>query len=166
MQKKFSLLSLIFLFTSLVASAQFRDAALGIRLSPDGAGFTGKYFTSPNQAVEAQINGGGVFAYEGESVIAVFLIEGYQDLAPQWRGFLGGGGHVGSWDRELDRSRFALGLDGIIGIEHMLKDAPVAFSLDFKPAINFTPKLSYFPHNSIGLAVRYYFSKSLFRAQR
>lgn len=49
------------------------DVGLGLRATPDGGGFTGKFFLDPNWAIEAQLNAGGVFS--DPSFAAVGLIE-------------------------------------------------------------------------------------------
>ena len=59
---------LLTLSLSYNAQAQGSRTGLGLRLSPDGAGFTGKFFMDRNLAIEAQLNAGGVFGGEGESV--------------------------------------------------------------------------------------------------
>ena len=55
------------------AIAQKGQTGLGLRLSPDGAGFTGKFFMDRNLAFEGQLNAGGVFGGEGESFNAVIF---------------------------------------------------------------------------------------------
>jgi hypothetical protein len=151
------------------AQAQGSRTGLGLRLSPDGAGFTGKFFVDRNLAVEAQLNAGGVFGGvfggEGESITAAGLLEYHIPLPdPSWRVFFGGGAHIGSWDRGRryregrweDNDEFIFGIDGIGGVEYVFKRVPIGLSADFKPAINLVSDVDFFPHNMFGVAARFY----------
>lgn len=151
------------------AHAQGGDAAIGLRLTPDGAGFTGKFFVDKPLAIEAQLNAGGIFAFEGESVTAVGLVEYHIQLPdPSWRLFFGGGAHIGTWDRDYRRGNdeFIFGLDAIGGVEYQMKNIPIAFSGDFKPAVNIVSRADFFPHNMFGAAARYYFSRKALKPVR
>ncbi len=44
------------------AYAQGGRTALGIRLTPDGGGFSGKFFTDRSLAIETQLNVGGLLS--------------------------------------------------------------------------------------------------------
>ncbi|HRO42804.1 MAG TPA: hypothetical protein PL009_08210 [Flavipsychrobacter sp.] len=157
------ILTLIF---SQNANAQGGRAGLGIRLSPDGAGFTGKFFVDRNLAFEAQLNAGGVFGGEGQSVNAVGLLQYHIPLPdPSWRIFFGGGAHIGAWDRDKrDRegrrgdkdNEFIFGIDGVGGLEYVFKKIPLGLSADFKPAINLVSDVDFFPHNMFGVSARLY----------
>jgi len=148
------------------ATAQGSRTGLGLRLTPDGGGFTGKFFVDRNLAIEAQLNAGGVFGGEGESLTAVGLLEYHIPLPdPSWRIFFGGGAHMGTWDhdhrhrdgrREHDDNEFIFGIDGIGGVEYVFKRVPIGLSADFKPAINFVSDVDFFPHNMFGVSARFY----------
>lgn len=182
-EKNRSMKKMILLFSSLAitalathsAHAQRGDIGLGARLTPDGAGFTGKFFLTKDLAFEAQLNAGGIFAFEGESVNAVGLLEYHISLPnPQWRLFFGGGMHIGAWDRggRWDNGRweddndFIFGIDGIGGVEYRFRKFPLGLSGDFKPAINFVSDVDFFPHNMIGVSGRYYFGRGTSRGRR
>ena len=157
---------LLTLSLSYNAQAQGSRTGLGLRLSPDGAGFTGKFFMDRNLAIEAQLNAGGVFGGEGESVTGVGLLEYHIPLPdPSWRVFFGGGAHIGSWDHgrryregrwDDDDHEFIFGIDGIGGVEYVFKTVPIGLSADFKPAINLVSDVDFFPHNMFGLSARFY----------
>ncbi|HXS37352.1 MAG TPA: hypothetical protein VN721_11675 [Flavipsychrobacter sp.] len=159
MKKVFSFLFIvlmIFCFSPSVFAQGRGDIALGLRFTPDGGGFTGKFFLDQNFAIEAQLNAGGLF--DGTSVSAVGLIE-YNIVLPQpeWRIFFGGGIHFGVWDRYDDNSNQGIfGIDGIGGVSYTFKKVPIELSADFKPAINFVSDVAFFPHNIIGVAGRFY----------
>lgn len=147
--------------------AQKGQTGLGLRLTPDGGGFTGKFFIDRNLAIEAQLNAGGIFGGEGESFNAVGLLEYHIPLPdPSWRVFFGGGMHVGAWTRDHyyykngryyeKESDAIFGIDGIGGVEYMFKNVPIGLSADFKPAINFLPDADFFSHNIFGISGRIY----------
>ena len=149
------------------AIAQKGQTGLGLRLSPDGAGLTGKFFMDRNLAFEGQLNAGGVFGGEGESFNAVGLLEYHIPLPdPSWRVFFGGGLHVGVWDhgnsrftsegKYRDGSEGIFGIDGIGGVEYVFKSVPIGLSADFKPAINLLSEVDFFPHNMFGVSARFY----------
>lgn len=142
---------------------------LGIRLNPDGAGFTGKFFLDRNWAIEGQLNasGGGYIANDGPSMTVVGLAEYHIILPdPSWRIFIGPGIHFGSWDRYndgyYDGRRYntdvqgIFGIDGILGVEYVFKSVPIGLSADFKPAVNFVSDAAFFPNNFFGVSGRYY----------
>lgn len=145
------------------------ETGLGLRLTPDGGGFTGKFFMDRNLAIEAQVNAGGVLGWEeGTSFNAVALVEYHIILPrPEWRLFFGGGIHAGVWDhnrniynaetrRYNDDNEGIFGIDGIGGVEYRFRKAPIGLSADFKPAVNFARDVNFFPHNMFGLSARFY----------
>lgn len=150
------------------AVAQKSGAAVGLRPTPDGGGFTIKGFVSPHLAIEGQLNVGNI--YGGESFTAVGLLEGNIILPdPSWRIILGGGLHAGAWnngrwynrgdgDWVYDRPEPIFGIDAISGVEYIFKKIPLGLSADMKPAVNFTSRgPEFFSHNMFGIAARYYF---------
>jgi hypothetical protein len=154
---------------SLLIGIHTADAqtALGLRPTPDGGGFTGKFFLDNNVAVEAQLNT-AVFGNLGRSVSAVALAEYHLSLPnPAWRVYFGGGAHIGAWDRgyiynNVERKyvsgyRAIVGIDGIGGVEYLFKKIPLGLSADFKPAMNFLSDVDFYPHNMFGVAARVYF---------
>ena len=152
--------------------AQEGSSAVGLRLSPDGAGITGKYFLSKTFALETQFNIGGLMSgNEGRSLTVAGIAVYHIPLPdPSWRVYFGGGVHAGSWERpsvpvdqlpvnEEVSSKMIAGINGLGGVEYQLKSAPVSLSADFKPAINLISESDIFPHNVFGLSVRYYLGR-------
>lgn len=165
-----TLIGLLGLFCSAQeALAQKGQAALGLRLSPDGGGLSGKYFLDQNIAFEGQLNAGGIFSNEGESLTAVGLLEYHIPLPdPSWKVFFGGGAHAGTWDsrdvvvgnegRVVRKEKSAIfGIDGIGGVTYMFKKVPIGLTADFKPAINLVSDVDFFANNMFGFGARYYF---------
>jgi hypothetical protein len=162
-------LFLFFAILSLSISTRLfaQDVALGLRATPDGGGFSGKFFFNQHSAIEAQLNAGGIIGLEGESFNMVGLYEYHFILPdPSWRIFVGGGLHAGVWDRGryysdmrdrwVDGSQAIFGIDGIGGVEYVFKKIPLGLSADIKPAINFLSDVDFFPHNMFGASARFY----------
>ena len=149
---------LIAMMTLGITGAHAQKAGIGIRFSPDGIGGTGKVFISRNVALEGMLNAGGIFNNRANSVVAVGLVEYHIPIEAGWRLYVGAGGHIGSWDAYRHRdSKLIAGLDGIFGVEYLFRSAPLAFSLDVKPAINLVPEVEWFGHNVLGLGLKVYF---------
>ncbi|MGN6567196.1 MAG: hypothetical protein ACTHJ0_04550 [Flavipsychrobacter sp.] len=152
-----SVLLLSMLSFSTAKAQMTSPIALGLRATPDGGGFTGKFYMNDNMAIEAQLNGGGVIV-GSPSFAAVGLFEYHIIMPdPSWRIFFGGGIHFGSWDRNDDNNPEGIfGIDGIGGVEYIFKNIPLGLSADLKPAINFVSTPDFFPNNFFGVAARFY----------
>lgn len=170
--KKICLFITMMIFSLVLTQDSFArtgDIGLGLRATPDGGGFTGKFFIDRNLAIEGQMNAGGVLGWEdGTSFNAVALIEYHIYLPnPDWRIFFGGGMHAGVWNHNgraynYETGRYdadnegIFGIDGIGGVEYRFRKIPLGLSADLKPAINFVRDVNYFPHNMFGLSARFY----------
>jgi hypothetical protein len=162
-QMNFILIALLTLCTY-GAQAQIihGNVGLGIRANPDGGGITGKFFFTEQLAVEAQLNGSsGSYSEMGTSFTVGSMLE-YHFIfpRPEWRIFLGGGIHYGTWNRYGDShvSPFSIfGLDAIGGVEYIFASVPIGVSVDVKPALNFISGVTSFPNNGFGVGIRYYF---------
>lgn len=153
-----SVLLLSMLSFSAAKAQMTSPIALGLRATPDGAGFTGKFYMNENMAIDAQLNAGGLIIGD-QSLTAVGLFEYHIILPdPSWRIFFGGGLHFGSWDRPYDgnSSQGIFGIDGIGGVEYVFKNIPLGLSADFKPAVNFVSEATFFPNNILGASARFY----------
>jgi hypothetical protein len=159
--------------------------ALGIRLSPDGVGVTGKVFIGPYWAVDIQANGSDGFTWWSEKTAdgdSRSLPVDNTDIGPSWtvssllehniifnnvswRIYGGAGFHFGKWDRYNHRyderkpkPEGIFGFDGVVGGEYLFKTLPLGISAEVKPAINcFNDDFVFFPNNLFGLSIRYYF---------
>lgn len=128
------------LFLTLSASAQDYKTALGFR-GGLGYGLTIKHFTSETVALE------GIFATRWNGFYFVGLWEKQASIKDvdglSW--FYGVGGHLGSWNGENNSwfgdpnqgQTVVIGVDGILGLEYTIPNAPINFQLDYKPAFNF-----------------------------
>lgn len=156
--------------------ALINPVALGIRISPDGGGLTGKFFLDRNLVIEAQVSGSQGYlsmphngpgygpGWSGTGLLEYHFI--FHD--PSWRIYAGAGLHVGKWDK-YDHSMNAdapmaegiFGADAILGAEYLLRPVPIGISLDAKPAVNIYSYSGFFPNNIFGLSVRYYFGRKI-----
>ncbi len=157
-------------FTHTDASAQNGSVALGLRATPDGGGFTAKFFTTPNWVIETQLNAGGLMGNgRGESFNAVALLEYHIYMPdPSWQIFFGMGMHGGVWDHNsrmysggdyyyTNRNTEGIfGFDGIGGVAYKFKKIPLSLSADMKPAVNVVEDPRFFSHNMFGISARFH----------
>ncbi|WP_033566427.1 hypothetical protein [Sphingobacterium sp. SYP-B4668] len=166
--KKTYLLTLIvgfFTLLSLDAKAQLTsDHAIGGRFG-SAQGVTYRYTMNEERAVE------GILSIQSNSESRRFrlvgLYEYHQQLSGDFNWFYGFGGSVGSYTRKpftdangnrFDRASEAIvSLDGIIGIEYNIPEAPLAISLDVKPYFDFLQSSSIKLIDPIGFSIRYKF---------
>ncbi len=128
--------------------------ALGVKLYPGAISY--KQFIRANKAVEAV----GFLSVDGFQ--ATILYEKYTPFANTenlaW--YVGYGGHMAIWNEEWKKSNsahkagIAVGVDGILGLDYKIKDAPLNFSIDWQPSFNFVGG-SYFESGWGGIGVRY-----------
>jgi hypothetical protein len=149
--------------------AQNGKVSLGVRATPDGGGFTGKFYATKNVAIELQLNGGGILTGEGQSFTTVGLVEYHFFMPnPSWQVYFGGGLHAGVWDHDsrnywngdnyINRtsSEAIFGMDAIAGVEYKFKKLPLSLSADMKPAVNFVQTPRFFSHNMMGVSARFH----------
>lgn len=146
------------------AFAQPGRTGLGIRSSLDGAGFTAIHFLTNSYAIEGQLNVGGQRALRGQSTYSCLLLEYHLDLPmPYVRIYFGGGLQGGNWVHRQDEEyedEVMLGLCGIGGVEFWLRRVPLSISGDLRPGINYVQEVEFFPHNLVGISLRYYFGSN------
>ncbi len=135
--------------------------ALGVRVSPDGAGINARYFFNDKINVEGQINtSGGTRGGSGKSTMyGVLLQYNIMIAGPELRFYMGGGVHAGMWQKDKDRGQYlgTNGLDGVAGIEYTFARVPFSISFDVKPSLNYISGVTYFPNNNLGFGIRYIF---------
>lgn len=145
-------------FCSNQAIAQY-NTGIGLRMGT-GNGLSVKYFATQNGAVEA-------LAYtRWKGLILAALYEVHFDISEvrglQW--FAGGGAHFGTWNagnHNLPRvapreSMTTFGLDGILGLDYKIYNAPINLSLDWKPAVNFNQSAGFW-WDELALSFRFAF---------
>jgi hypothetical protein len=130
------------------------NTVAGIRLG-SAPGITGKTAIGGRMAVE------GLITTRWDGVILTGLAEVTSPIVKTqglgW--YIGGGAHVGFWDfpGSDTGTEFALGVDGILGMEYTFVDIPLNLSLDWKPMFNIVSETT-FVWDDFALSVRYVFN--------
>ena len=120
------------------AFSQYETAG-GVRLGIYN-GITLKHFLNETAAVE------GIaythFRYRGFGLTGLYEVHMDLGQLEGFKLFYGGGAHIGTWDGSFTPwtntggNYFALGVDGILGVEYTPEEFPVTFSADWKPAFD------------------------------
>ncbi|WP_345954992.1 hypothetical protein [Mucilaginibacter sp. PAMB04168] len=142
--RKTALLLIIAAFVMLLqqkASAQDYRGAVGLKFGGYENGISGKYFMKPNTAIE------GILGIRSHGVVLTGLYEIHQtafDVA-ELKFYYGAGAHLGAvgdgyykrygGDDEYYKSGLLLGADGVIGLEYLIPQSPIAISLDLNPRV-------------------------------
>lgn len=129
-------------------------SAIGVKMYPSA--ISHKKFYRSNKAIETL----GYFTLDGfrATILNEFYapIEGNNQLS--W--YVGYGGHVGIWSEAWKKNNpnhtagIAVGVDGILGLDYKLKNAPLNISVDWQPSFNFVGA-SYFESGWAGIGIRY-----------
>lgn len=143
----------------LAAGAQSRTVkgadyttALGVKLW-DGAGISLKHFGADNRAIEAI----GYFYRRGVRITGLYEIHFDLEGAPGLKWYIGPGAHVGFYNNKYyDENKVVLGIDGVLGLDYKINNAPLNISLDWQPSYEFADGFG-FRGNWGGLGVRYTF---------
>ncbi len=147
MKKLISLTAAILLaITS--ASAQNYTWGLGARIGGETAGVSVKHFFDAANAIEGTV----AFPYKGGFLFTALYERHIPVISHDFTFYYGGGLHIGEWDHH----QFAFGIDGIVGLEYKIPKAPIALSIDYKPALNFA-KHFHGHFLDFGLGVKYTF---------
>jgi hypothetical protein len=125
-----------------------RKHALGIRISSQDAvinhSITYKYFFNNATAAEA------LFSFS-DPVALGLLIEKHKPFGTSGlRWFYGGGAYVGFGGGRN------IGAQGVLGLDFLAPSAPINFSVDWKPELNFSKQFSFEPA-ALGLSARFVF---------
>ena len=169
---RFIILSILIAFTNLSFSQDFTPdtavnrqvhlyatpykKAIGVKMYPSAISY--KVFVKTNAAFEYL----GYVSLDGFRATALYEkympIDGNENLT--W--YVGYGGHLGLWSEEWKKNNpnhnagIALGVDGILGLDYKVKNAPLNLSVDLQHSFNFVGA-SYFESGWAGLGVRYTF---------
>jgi hypothetical protein len=159
-------LSTIIIFISFLCisgklKAQDYKTAAGLKFGGYENGISVKYFASENVAWEGIIGlrrGGAVLTGLYEIHAPAFSVD-------KLKFYYGFGAHVGSVgkgvykrlggkDEVYEDSKILIGADGVLGLEYVVPNAPIAFSLDLNPRIELAgPFFDLAP----GLGIKYTF---------
>lgn len=162
MKKTIQPLLIVFALTLAISDAnaqsmgQSYKTALGVKFYPGAISI--KHFIGDNRAIE----GLGYFWGHGFRFTGLYEIHGDISDAPGLKWYIGPGAHIGvyneGWyykDHFYDNGGLSLGIDGVLGLDYKINDAPINLSLDFQPSF----ELITHPYFSGwgGLAIRYTF---------
>ena len=148
-------LFILSVFFTLSASAQNYDWALGLRLGGN-AGFTMKKSLGRSTAFE------GILSPSDRGLLAVALLEKHHAFLnePGLSWYYGAGGHAGFWNEggpnhyfRYSEGHYALGVDGILGLEYSFVSVPLNFSIDWKPAFNLAEYTGFY-YGDAALSIR------------
>lgn len=134
--------SAILLLFQQKANAQSYPYALGLKFSGYENGISGKYFLNQGTALE------GVLGFRNHGLVLTGLYEIHQTAfnVPELKFYYGGGAHLGavgsgrykrygSDDEYYESSSVLLGADGVLGLEYVIPQSPIAISLDLNPRL-------------------------------
>lgn len=136
----------------MTAAAQNYQWAFGTRIGGDMAGITAKYTLNQQSSVEALF----AIPYDNGFNFLGMYERNYPLAGRSFFFYYGFGGHVGSWQYNRDKTKFVLGVDGVIGLEYGFNNIPLALSLDYKPTLNIIGH-SGFHWESVGLGIKIIF---------
>ena len=151
-----------FLLISKRSSAQDYKTAVGLKFGGYENGISAKYFTTNDVALE------GLLGFRSHGVVITGLYELNQEAfgVKELKFYYGAGAHIGAVgsglyrrfngdDEYYNSSHILLGVDGVIGLEYVIPQSPIAVSLDLNPRV----ELATGPFFDIapGLGIKYTF---------
>ncbi len=160
MKKRAFIVAVLFIVLAMSElKAQDYVDALGFRAGAS-LGVTYKHFLTRNAALE------GIFSsrWRGFNLTGLYEVHANAFKVDGLNWYFGGGGHLGHWSYyngigwlKPGDVATVIGIDGIIGMEYNIKDFPLNFSLDWKPAMNL---IGYdgFWGDEVAFSIRYRFN--------
>ena len=137
MKRVFVLLIALTMLNITISNAQSSSSnsstyttALGVKFYPTGV--TLKHFISDNHALE----GLGYFYNYGFRITGLYEIYGDINNARGLRWYIGPGAHVGFYNTKYGGGSSA-GVDGVLGLDYKVTNAPLNLSLDWQPSFEF-----------------------------
>ena len=150
----FSVFFLITISAKILAQPAYHQA-IGLKF-PGGLLVTYKKFIAETNNIEAQFTSWNKgFRVSGLYEFNFYTFAKVDGLS--W--FVGPGVHIGFWKDAYKNdfnSKTDLGLDGIIGLDYKVKNAPINLSLDWEPSITLIGNAGFMPAYG-GIAVRFTF---------
>lgn len=156
----------LFLFVSVQSKAQQYkpnyEFALGLKFGGYENGISGKYFLDNTTSLE------GILGFRSHGVVVTGLYELNVNAfnTPGLQFYYGAGAHVGvvgagvykrfgGTNEYYNSGQVLLGIDGVVGLEYVIPNSPIAISLDLDPRIELTggPFVDLAP----GLGIKYTF---------
>lgn len=132
--KKFLMMAAL-LVATLTVSAQDYNWAIGVR----GGGFSGLTVKKNNGGTALEF--GASWNWNNNLCVDGVYLWQTPVIADGFSLYYGAGPYLGLWDT-VDGSAFALGAEGVVGLEYKIPSVPIAFSLDYRPGINVLPNVA------------------------
>lgn len=80
----------------------------------------------------------GLAAFWNKGFRATVLYEVHTDLGVEGlRWYYGGGAHLGFYNTKYYEGSTLIGIDGVLGLDYKVKNAPLNISLDWQPSFEF-----------------------------
>ena len=127
--------------------------AIGVKVYPGAISV--KHFISQN-AIEAL----GYVSSDGFRITGLYELHNRLGTLEGLKWYVGGGGHIGIWSDTWKNNYptreggLAIGVDGVLGLDYKIKNAPLNISFDWQPSFNVLG-YSYFEGGWGGLGIRY-----------
>jgi hypothetical protein len=137
------------------SASQDYTTALGVKFYPGAISL--KHFVNDKNALE----GIGYFWERGGRITGLFEIHGDISGAKGLKWYIGPGAHIGfynAWyynNKNYNRGTY-FGIDGVLGLDYKVNNAPLNLSLDWQPSFEFGYGPG-FTGNWGGFAIRYVF---------
>lgn len=151
----------LLLFASRSQAQDYKWAA-GLKFGGYENGISGKYFIDKGIALE------GLLGFRNHGLVVTGLYELHRPVfdVPQLNFYYGFGAHIGSAgegtyrtfngnDRFYNRPQVLLGVDGVVGLEYLIPETPIAISFDLNPRIELAN--GPFADLAPGLGIKYVF---------
>jgi hypothetical protein len=129
-----------FLLITKRSNAQDYKTAVGLKFGGYENGISAKYFTTNDVAIE------GLLGFRSHGVVITGLYEIHQEAfgVKELKFYYGAGVHIGAIgsglyrrfngsDEYYNNSHILLGVDGVLGLEYVIPQSPIAVSLDLNP---------------------------------
>ncbi len=121
-------------------NSQDYKTAVGLKFGGYENGISIKYFTSNIVALEGEIG------FRNNGLVITGLYEFHQEAfgVPALKFYYGAGAHIGAvgrgtyhtfggTDETYSNSHILIGVDGVLGLEYVIPQSPIAVSLDLNP---------------------------------
>lgn len=162
--KNFILLALGVFFASSSFAQLTSQQAIGARFG-SASGINYRFTLAQDRAIE------GILSVQSNSSSSRFrlvgLYEYHKPITPNFSWYYGYGGSVGSYtykaytdangNRRNAHGEVSLSIDGIVGVEYNIPNAPLSLSLDVKPYFDFLQESSIRVFDPVGFSIRYKF---------
>lgn len=123
------LLLVVLAFAVTTGFSQDYNWAVGVRGGTISSGLTVKNKINASTAIEGILS----IPYDDGFMVTALYEKFVPVIADGFNLYYGGGAHIGSWGYD---NKFRFGIDGIVGLEYKINNAPIAFSIDYKPSLD------------------------------